>query len=53
MNGTKIKYLTYGDGLVVLCDNQVELQDQINDLVKYCKENTDTNRKKDKCTDLP
>ena len=40
LNGTKIKYLQYADDLVILCDNQYELQSQIDNLAKYCSENS-------------
>ena len=47
LNGKKIPYLQYADDLVILCKTPKELQEQMNSLMEYCKNNNLTlNEKK-------
>ena len=39
LNGNKIPYLQYADDLVILCENPKELQQQMNNLMEYCRNN--------------
>ena len=49
INGTNVPYLQYADDLVILCESQEELQEQMNNLLQYCKTNCLTlNNKKTK-----